>query len=108
MAMKNANLEMPDVLSSLIQDFIRPNPFKKDWDAVEAQMRELGEDARFSGKDSDAWGAWVNRFTDDEWDLMVSNNIAPPWLIEVEGDYIQQEFLGMTRAQEMLQMAADY
>jgi len=99
---------MPDELSSLIQDFIRPNPYKKKWDAVIKMMRELGEDCRYGGKDSNAWGGWVNRFNDHDWDLMVSNNIAPQWLIEEEGQDLVDEFFGMTRAQEMLEVAPVY
>ena len=97
-------LQMPDELSSLIQDFIRPNPYKNKWDAAVADIKILGEHCRYGGKDSHAWGPWVNRFNDHDWDLMVSNCVAPAWLIEEEGEHINDEFLGMTRAEEMMEM----
>ena len=97
-----AHLQMPDELSRLIQDFIRPNPYKQKWDAVTKQMGDLGVHVRYDGKDAMAWGQWVNTVSDDEWDLMVTNGIALPRLIETEGDYIQDEFLGMNVSEIMV------
>jgi len=95
---------MPDEMSSVIHDFIRPNPYKKNYDAVVKQMYEYGHTERFSGKDEMAWGDWVNRLTDWEWDIMVCNGVAPQWLIENEGQYINDDFLGMTIGQILVEM----
>jgi len=93
---------MPEELSRLIQDFARPNPNKKKWDAVTKQMRKFGEWNRYNPKCPTTWGLWVNTMTDDEWDLMVSNSVAPASLIEAEGEWINSEFLGLSLAQNML------
>ena len=98
---------MPDEMSSLIQDFIRPNPYKKKYDAVVKQMCKYGYEMRYCGQDAMAWGDWVNRLTEWEWDIMVCNGVAPQWLIETEGQYINDEFLGMTIGEQMVEFLYD-
>ncbi len=93
---------MPTELSMLVQDFIRPNPNKKKWDEVVKQMKYTGETFRLAGKDAGVWGDWVNETDEHEWDLMVCNCVAPAWIIAAEGDYIQEEFLGATISEQML------
>jgi len=92
-----AHLLMPDVISKLVHDFIRPpdkNKINMDW--VIMEIRIIGDEARFQNMDySLCWGRWVCGWDEWDWDLMVSNCIAPAWLIEQEGQHIQDEFLGM-------------
>jgi len=97
---------MPTELSSIIQDYARPHPlwllYKENYAKVIKQVARGGEAVRYDCKDSMVWGPWVNRITDWDWDIMISNRVAPAWLIEEEGDYIQDEFLGMNLSENIM------
>jgi len=98
-----AHLLMPDVISKLVHDFIRPpNKNKINMDKVVEEMTYIGESGRWAGKDGWGWGPWVNTIDDWEWDLMICNRIAPAWLIEQEGQHIQDDFLGMGIGEQIM------
>tara|TARA_R110001606_G_scaffold87004_1_gene196568 strand:+ start:964 stop:1458 length:495 start_codon:yes stop_codon:yes gene_type:complete len=113
---KNVPLSMPEVLGMMIQDFVRPDMVrvaaKKKWDAVLLQIKFQGECNTGAGRDSMAWGRWVNVLDDDEWErLMVEHAMTP----EVEArmratdwdDGMADEFLGLTFTGNWLEMIGE-
>ena len=101
-----AQQQMPDEMSRLIHDFVRPNPYKKKWDAVVEKIQFYGDGSRYGSQDSMAHGRWVKLLNEWEWDVMMVNCIAPPHLLEAvaedDADYIQNDFLSGTFSELML------
>ena len=110
-------LLMPDVMSMLIHDFVRPDLIKvaakKNMDDVIAQVKSQGEQNIYCGQDAGAWGLWVNTLNDDEWQRLVVEHAMTP---EVEArmraadwsDAYADEFLGITMTENWLMMRGQW
>ena len=104
-------LLMPDVMSRLIHDFVRPDLIKvaakKNMDDVIARVKSEGEQNIYCGQDSMAWGLWVNTLNDDEWQRLIVEHAMTP---EVEArmraadwsDAYADEFLELSFTQTWL------
>ena len=98
-----AQLQMPDELSRLIQDFVRPNIYKKKYDAVVKQMDANGFMTRFVGNWDD--GCEENFLTDWDWDILVCNGVAPQWSTDETGyNWLEDKFCVRTISVQLLWM----
>jgi len=87
-----AHLLMPDVISKVVHDFIRPNKNKKIMDKVVEELRIMGDHMR-----SPVFGTrWCLQLDDWECDLLICNRKVPERLEWVnDDDWVTTEFISV-------------